>query len=172
MSQGMPVEIIDIVFAVLIIVLVIRGIMRGFIEEIASMAALILGVWAALIFRVPVAAFIRSHWLPDVRFVPDILGFLAILIAVFLLIKFIGLLLKGIAQRILLGGLDRLLGAVFGLLEGLTLVCLVLLLLAAQPLIDLRAVLEASLFARYLLPLAGVAVDSLMMNAPGVLDDV
>jgi membrane protein required for colicin V production len=168
-------QILDVVLAILLIVLAIRGAFRGLVEELSAMAALVLGVWAGLFFRLQAAAFIRSRWTdldPRLAILPDILGFLAVLVAVFLLVKLIGLLLKGITERIMLGGLDRLLGTAFGAVEGLAasaLILFILQLLATSVIPALLPIIEKSAFASFLLPIAGDAVNTLL-NTPAAQD--
>jgi membrane protein required for colicin V production len=61
--------------------------------------------------------------------------------------------LKSIIEGIQLGGLDRLLGFVFGTVEGLVIVCLLLFLISIQPFIQPDTILGKSFFAKMLLPL-------------------
>jgi uncharacterized membrane protein required for colicin V production len=58
---------------------------------------------------------------------------------------------------------DKFLGILFGIAEGMVLAALVVLLLRLQPLFDPSSLLRDSLFARLLLPLAGM-----VMPAAGV----
>jgi uncharacterized membrane protein required for colicin V production len=60
--------------------------------------------------------------------------------------------LRDIINRIRLGGLDHFLGAVFGLVEGITVAALVILVITIQPLFDKGAVLDKSMFAGFLTP--------------------
>ncbi|MDR0910604.1 MAG: CvpA family protein [Spirochaetaceae bacterium] len=159
-------EIIDIVFAALSLALAIRGAFRGLIEELSSMAALVLGVIAGLAFRAQLGAFILARWEKlDSRLIwlPDVLAFLGILVAVFLVIKLIGLLLKNISKRIMLSDLDKILGFAFGLIEGLTLsglILFILQMLSVSAIPALSSVMEGSLFAKFLLPVANETVNN------------
>jgi uncharacterized membrane protein required for colicin V production len=75
---------------------------------------------------------------------------------VFTAVKLLEFILRDIVKRIsLLGGVDRLLGVAFGLIEGLVLVSLILWILMIQPLFNPGPLLENSLFARLLLPFVG-----------------
>jgi membrane protein required for colicin V production len=75
----------------------------------------------------------------------------------FVLVKILERILKDIAERVKLGGIDRALGLALGLLEGLLVVSAALFVLSIQPLFDPSALLEGSIFARILLPLVGEA---------------
>jgi membrane protein required for colicin V production len=63
------------------------------------------------------------------------------------------MLLKGIILRVRLGGADKFLGLIFGFLEGIAVISLILFLLGIQPLFDSSVILANSFFANLLLPL-------------------
>ncbi|GHV80271.1 hypothetical protein AGMMS49944_20620 [Spirochaetia bacterium] len=152
----MNMAIIDVIFIVLIFILVIRGGLRGFITEIMSMAAVVLGLLTAVLFYKPGAAFVRTKILADMQLVPELIAFVALVIIVFLSIKLLEHIIQDIISRVhLLGGINHALGLAFGLLEGLLLVSLILFVINIQPLFDPGTLLEQSLFARILDPLVG-----------------
>jgi membrane protein required for colicin V production len=142
----------DIVCAVLAIILVVRCALRGFINEVMSMASVVLGILAAILFYKNGAAFIRERWI-EMNVLPEVLAFAAIFIIVFLIIRFLEFVLKDIINAINLHRLDRLLGMIFGLLEAFVLICLILFVLAIQPLFDPTGLLQNSIVAQLLLPL-------------------
>jgi membrane protein required for colicin V production len=162
----MQFEIIDIIFTVLIALLVIRCALRGMVEELLSMAGLVLGLLGAFFFYHAGGAFIRDKFMPDMEIIPNILAFIAIFVIVLLTVKVLQFILQDILNRIHLGGLDRFLGALFGILEGIVLVSLVLFILSVQPLFDPGTLLEKSFFARHLIPLVGMAEQ--IVTIPGV----
>ncbi|MDR2019415.1 MAG: CvpA family protein [Treponema sp.] len=145
---------IDIVFAVLALILIIRASLRGFVEEFMSMASLVLGLLGAALFYKNAGLFIRERYMPEVQAIPEILGFLILFLIVFILIKILAHILEDIIQRIHLGGVNRFLGFIFGIVEGLTLIFLILVVFTIQPLFDSGPLLGESCFARFLLPLA------------------
>ncbi len=142
---------IDIVFLVLIVVLVIRGAIRGFVTEVGSVAALVIGFGGAILFYKPLAALIGrlfgvSMWNP-------LIAFLVLFLVLYLVIKLLEHLLHAMFDKLNLERLDRAIGFFFGLAEGLLAVCVLLFLLNWQPLFDARKLLEHSLFARVLSPI-------------------
>jgi membrane protein required for colicin V production len=153
-------EVIDIVFAVLMAIIVIRCALRGFVEEVMSMAALVLGLGCAFFFHKRGAAFLVERYIPDMRILPEVLAFVIIFLAVFLAVKLLEFILKDIIARIHLGGVDRFLGALFGFIEGIVLISLVIFVLTIQPLVDIQPILEKSYFARALAPFIGTARDA------------
>lgn len=148
--------IIDIIFIVLIFILVLRCALRGFVREVMSMASVVLGLLAALLFYKPGAAFVRTKILEDVEVLPELIAFVSLMIIVFIVIKILERIIQDIISRItLLGGIDHSLGLVLGFLEGLLLVSLILFALSIQPLFNPESLLENSFFAKLLNPLIG-----------------
>jgi membrane protein required for colicin V production len=164
-------EVIDYVFFGLALLLVIRCTLRGFISEFMTLASLVLGALGSLFLYRPGAAFLRDHGLRTftesippfiqrllpalVRNIPEILAFILIFVLIFLAVKLVEYLLTDIIERVSLGGVDRFLGFLFGLAEGLVVISLLLLTLRLQPLFDAAPLLEGSFFAELLFPLIG-----------------
>jgi membrane protein required for colicin V production len=145
---------LDIVLAVVIFILVVRAALRGFVEEVMAVAWLALGLLCAILFFARGAVFIRSkvETLQDIRILPEVLAFVILFLIVFIVVKIFTLILRDIINRIRLGGLDHFLGAVFGLVEGITVAALVILVITIQPLFDKAAVLDKSMLAGFLTP--------------------
>ncbi|AEF85883.1 CvpA family protein [Treponema primitia ZAS-2] len=151
----MKLAIIDIVFIVLILIMVFRCALRGFVKEIMSMASLVLGFLTAVLFYKPGAAFVRTKILADMQVLPELIAFAALFAIVFFAIKLLERIIYDIISRINLGGLDQALGFVLGLLEGLLLVCVILFIINIQPLFNPESLLVNSFFAKLLSSLVG-----------------
>ena len=145
--------VIDIVLLVLILLLVIRGFARGFVSEFFSLGAPVLGVLASFLFYNNGGEFLRSRYLHNMQHIPEILAFIAIFIIVFLICKIIQKIIIDVVTGMNLSILDKALGAVLGLAEGILAVSLVLFLISIQPLFEPSLVLQGSIFGRILLPL-------------------
>jgi membrane protein required for colicin V production len=145
--------VIDYIFIFLILLMIIHGYIKGFIEELFSWAALILAIWAAVLLNSAAAAFIRQRAMQNVRVVPEILGFAAVFILVMIVIKLLEKILRDVITGANLGAVNKVLGAVFGLIEGLAFVVLIIFVLAVQPLFNSSKILGNSVFAQFLLPL-------------------
>jgi membrane protein required for colicin V production len=145
--------VIDIIFIILMVLLVVRCSLRGFMVELMSMAAVVLGITGAFLLYKNGGMFIREKYFPDLKIIPELLAFLAIFLIIFVVIKIVEHILKDIINRINFGGVDHFLGFVFGLAEGIILISLILLVLLIQPLFDAGPLLERSFFARLLLPI-------------------
>ena len=117
--------IIDILIAAAILVSVVVGIFRGFVKEAISIAALLVAIWAALYFG-PEAGDISENW-----FKSEELQMWFGRVLVFLVILSLGGLLGwGISKLVrlsVLSGMDRLLGAVFGVARGILLVAVAII---------------------------------------------
>jgi membrane protein required for colicin V production len=146
---------IDIFFLVLMALLVIRCALRGFVGEVMAVAAFLLGLLASLFFYRNGGLFIRERFMPGTKILPEVLAFIVLFFIVFILVKILGRILKDIIDRISLGGVDRFLGILLGLAEGILVTGLVLFVLSIQPLFDPAPLLDRSIFARLLLPLIG-----------------
>jgi len=148
----MSFTVIDIVFIILIGLFVIRCYLKGFVSELLSMAGFALGILAALFFYKNGAEFLRERFWPNLQTIPEVLSFIFLFIIVLIVVKLIAIMLKGIIDGIRLGGIDRVLGIIFGLAEGIAVVSLVLFFMRIQPLFDPSSVLSNSFFANLLLP--------------------
>jgi len=147
------VSVMDVIFILLIVLFAIRCYLKGFISELLSMAAVVLGLLASLFFYKNGAEYLRARFWPDLKTIPEIIAFVALFLIVFIVIKILEIMLKGVIHGIRLGGADRLLGVIFGLAEGIVVISLVLFVLRIQPLFDPSSLLSDSFFARLLLPL-------------------
>ena len=153
------IPVIDIIFLILIILMVIHGLLKGFIGELFSWAPMVLGICTAIFLYPAGAEFIRGWVFQNVKYVAEILAFAAIFIIIILVLKLLERILKDIIAGAKLGGIDKLLGTLFGLIEGIALTTAILLVLYVQPLFDASKVIGDSFFARLLLPLFSVPVN-------------
>ncbi len=147
--------VIDIVFACLVLILVVRCALRGFVEEFMSMASFVLGILFAVLFFKPGAAFLVKRF--GLTVLPELVAFVVLFLIVFVLVKILEHIVGDIIDRVNLSGLDKGLGIVLGLVEGLLVVCVALFVLSVQPLFDPSGLLGGSLFAHYLMPFVSMA---------------
>jgi membrane protein required for colicin V production len=150
---------IDIVFSVVIAVAAIRGIVKGFIEEFFSVGALVLGVLLATLFSSALAGPVEDVF--KVRGWGQVIAFFAIFIVVYIVLKLVERGLKGVFEKINLQNLDRALGFLLGLLEGVVVVSVVIVAIRIQPFFKLDELLQGSFYARYILPLVLAAAGSI-----------
>ncbi|MDR0656893.1 MAG: CvpA family protein [Treponema sp.] len=144
---------IDWVFIVLALIFIIRSGLKGFISEFTGMASVILGILTALFLYKNGGIYLRQRFMPNIRIIPEILAFLAIFLIVFVLVRIVGFLLRDISERINFHSVDHFLGVILGIVQGLTVIILLLLVLTRQPLFDAGPILEKSIFGDFILPL-------------------
>lgn len=120
----------DILLVAIIVASTLLALVHGFIKEIISIVAWVLGVGFALLFTN-----IVGHWLPENLFgfphLRYVVAFVGILIVVLLAGATLSALLKSGAKAIGLGALDRVMGGLFGVARGV-LIAMVLVLVISS----------------------------------------
>jgi len=147
------IPVIDMVFIVLIFLMLIHGYLKGFIAELFSWASLVLSLFAAIVLYPFGAELIRRKIFENVRIIPEILSFIIIFLIVTLFIKMLEHVLKDVVAGAKLGGVNKFLGAIFGLAEGIAVTAIILFILTIQPFFDPMKIIGDSFFAHILLPL-------------------
>jgi membrane protein required for colicin V production len=109
-------NIIDMIILAVICCFLIRGIFRGLTRELASIVGVIAGFYAAFIFS-PEAVKLLPAKIAAGPYA-GILGFVSVFCGVVLFIHLLGWLIRKLLGVILLGWLDRVLGAGFGAVKG------------------------------------------------------
>lgn len=109
-------NVLDIILLICFIPAVIQGIRNGFIAQIISIAALILGVWASARFTPEVSTWLAQYITVSEQ-VMKVISFTAILLMSFLVLALIGKFLEATFKLVMLGWLNSLLGAVFSLIK-------------------------------------------------------
>lgn len=114
---------LDIAIIVIIAVATFVGLRNGIIKAVLSLAGLIVGVILAGHYYTPLAE--QLHFIPQAN-IAKIVAFAIILIGIMVIASVLASLLKFIASIMMLGWINRLGGAVFGLVMG-TMFCSALL---------------------------------------------
>ena len=122
-------EWVDWVIVLVIVLGVLEGLREGFFRSACSLAGLLLGLVLAAWNYGRLAAWLM--FFVRVEAVADVLGFLAIALAVMGLAGLAGQIIAKTVHGMGLGCLDRLLGAAFGFLQGTLLVMVVILVALA-----------------------------------------
>ena len=107
---------IDIVIVVILIVSMVMGFINGLIREVASLAALILGIWGAIKFSGFTAEKLYDYFDMSGQYV-GIIAFLVTFGIIVVVIHFIGMIADKIVDAASLGFVNRLLGIAFGLFK-------------------------------------------------------
>ncbi len=107
---------LDIGLAIPLILGLYKGFKKGLILELTSLLGLIVGLFGGIYFFDFGKEFLESHFEISERLLP-ILAFLSLFIAIVLVINLTGKILDQFAKMIALGGINRLIGALFGLVK-------------------------------------------------------
>jgi membrane protein required for colicin V production len=108
--------VIDIILGALILFGCIRGFMKGLFVEVASLAALVAGVYGAIHFSNFAAEFLMEKVSWDEKYI-NIIAFAITFIIIVLAIALAGKALTKLANFAALGIINKLLGGVFGALK-------------------------------------------------------
>jgi len=106
-------SVLDIALLVLLILGLARGFSRGFFVELASLIALIAGVYGAFHFSNFAASFLKDRVDWNENSV-NIMAFVITFVVIVLAISLAGKALTKIADFAMLGLLNKILGAIFG----------------------------------------------------------
>jgi len=109
-------SVIDIVLGALLLFGLVRGFMKGLFVEIASLVALVAGVYGAIHFSYFAAEFLqeRTEWAEKAI---NITAFAITFVIIIIIISLAGKALTKLADFAALGILNKLLGGVFGALK-------------------------------------------------------
>lgn len=108
--------LIDIILGALLLFGLIRGFMKGLFVEVASLVALVAGVYGAIHFSNFAAEFLDSKVDWDEKYI-NIVAFAITFVIIVLIIALAGKALTKLADFAALGILNKLLGGVFGALK-------------------------------------------------------
>jgi membrane protein required for colicin V production len=107
---------IDMVILILLGLSMVMGFIHGLVKEVASLAALILGIWGAIRFSTYTAEKLYDFFDMTGQYV-GIIAFLITFGVIVIVIHFIGILADKLVDAVALGFINRLLGIVFGFLK-------------------------------------------------------
>ena len=114
----MEIGILDIIIFVIIAASAIWGLFKGFVRQIVSIAALLLGVYCAFKFTAYLSAQVKELLsLSIAQNTLHIIMFVIIFIIVLILAHLIGKGIEGIIKLSMLGWLNRILGFLFGAIK-------------------------------------------------------
>lgn len=119
----------DIIIAALLLFGFIRGLFKGLFIEVASLVALIAGIYGAIHFSHFIKDYLTVHVSWEEKYI-TLISFAVTFIFIVLVISLIGKMLTKIADFASLGILNKLLGGIFGVLKIGLLLSVILLILS------------------------------------------
>ena len=146
-------NMLDIFFAVVLVLGLIRGLMVGLVRQVASVAGLVVGGYVAYFYYPEISSFLAG-WIQKTTY-RDVISFILIFISVYLIIMMAAYLVQFLMKISMTGWLNRLLGMVLGLLKG-AIICALVLIVLGMFFPSKAAFMENSLLAPYILIIADI----------------
>jgi membrane protein required for colicin V production len=124
---------IDIAILTILCAFLLKGVLRGLLKEVCSLAGLFIGAFLAFRYHGPLAeALLEQVDLPAQIAVA--ITFTVLFLATIIFFVVVGFLLSRFVKLLFLGGFNRLVGGLFGLFQGVLLLSVVLFALSLRPL--------------------------------------
>lgn len=118
---------IDIILLSLLALSAFAGFRKGLIVEVASLAALILGIWGAIKFSDVTAQFLVEQF--DAKWEHlQLISFVVTFVVIVILVHIVGKVVDKLVKTVMLGFVNRLAGLVFGIARGALFLSIVLLI--------------------------------------------
>jgi membrane protein required for colicin V production len=136
---------LDAIIVVILILSLVTGFINGLVKEVASLAALILGIWGAIRFSTFTAEKLYDYFDMTGRYV----GVIAFGIIV-IIIHFIGILADKVVSAASLGFINRILGILFGLIKSMLIMSVFFVVLnaidARRPFLPKKTIEESKFY--------------------------
>ena len=116
---------IDIILGLLLLFSAIGGFKKGLIAELASLAALILGIWGAIEFSDITAEFLIENLNIQTKHL-NIISFVVTFVVIVILVHVVGNVVNKLVDTVMLGFVNRLAGLVFGILKSVLILSVLL----------------------------------------------
>lgn len=142
----MTFTVLDLIFVAIIILCIVAGIVKGFIDSVFDKAAPLVAVFGAFMLCRRVEVYLSPYIKNSI--IALVASFLLVFIVLFIIVKIIQVIIGKLFDNEILNGLNRTLGFAFGLLESLALICIILWILQRFPFIDFKPYLANSFFFR------------------------
>jgi len=112
----MSVNFVDIILGIILLYAIFKGFRNGFFVELASLVSLLLGVYLSIEFSDFTADFIRKNLSFDSEYL-EIIAFFVTFVLVVIAVTLLAKVFTKIVDFASFGWINRLFGAVFGLLK-------------------------------------------------------
>jgi uncharacterized membrane protein required for colicin V production len=147
-------NIVSVALAIILCVGMVMGYQRGFIRQILELVGLVAALLLGLLFAGLAATYLADNL--GFPYTPAlIIGFVGIFIVSLLLFRFFALAMQKIIRWTLLGWVDRLTGALLGLMIGMIVASMLIWIILAMPMpAAVRAGIERSQMSVFLQPVA------------------
>jgi membrane protein required for colicin V production len=148
---------IDVLFLILLLWAVFKGLRQGFIIAVVSALAFVIGLAAAMKLSASVAGYLREHTSLSSRWLP-VLAFILVFLAIVLLVRWIGRLMEATVELTMMGWLNKL-GGILLYAAVYTIILSVLLFYAVQLRLIADNTLSSSITYPFIRPWGPVVID-------------
>lgn len=140
---------LDAIIVVILILSLVTGFINGLVKEVASLAALILGIWGAIRFSTFTSEKLYDYFDMTGRYV-GVIAFLITFGIIVIFIHFIGILADRVVSAASLGFINRILGIVFGLIKSMLIMSVFFVVLnaidARRPFLPKKTIEESKFY--------------------------
>ncbi|HDR50435.1 MAG TPA: CvpA family protein [Mariniphaga anaerophila] len=117
---------IDIILGIIFLFAAIGGFRKGLVSELASLAALVLGIWGAIEFSYITSDFLTENFNLETEYL-NIVSFIVTFIVIVVLVHIVGSAVNKFIEVAMLGFLNKATGLVFGILRSALVLSVILL---------------------------------------------
>ena len=121
---------IDVIIIIILVISMVTGFINGLVKEVASLAALVLGIWGAIRFSSFTAAKLYDYFDMTGNYV-GIIAFIVTFAVIAIGIHFAGMIADKLLKAVALGFVNRLLGIAFGLIKSVLILSVIFVVLNA-----------------------------------------
>ena len=140
---------LDAIIVVILILSLVTGFINGLVKEVASLAALILGIWGAIRFSTFTTEKLYDYFDMTGRYV-GVIAFLITFGIIVVIIHFIGILADKVVSAASLGFINRILGILFGLIKSMLIMSVFFVVLnaidARRPFLPKKTIEESKFY--------------------------
>ncbi|MBN8855344.1 MAG: colicin V production protein [Sphingobacteriales bacterium 50-39] len=148
---------IDVLFCILLLVAVFKGLRQGFIIAVVATLAFIIGLAAAMKLSAAVAIYLKGHTTLSGRWLP-VVAFVLVFLAVVLLVRWLGRLMEAAVDLAMMGWFNKLAGVLLYAAIN-TIILSVLLFYAVQLRLISGNTLDSSITYPFIRPWGAVVID-------------
>jgi membrane protein required for colicin V production len=124
-------NLFDIAILVLLAAFLLKGLLRGLVRELCTLLGLIAGALVAFGFHADLAErMVAAFHLPQTWCIN--LAFIILFLAVLLFFGLVGMLLTRYVKLLYVGGLNRVIGGLLGLVQGLLILAVIIYALSSR----------------------------------------
>ncbi len=107
---------IDIILGILLSIGIVRGFMKGWIWEVASLLSVFVALWVAIHFSAMAAGYLSEVFSLSVK-TNQVISFVIVFLLAFVMVRIAGKTLTKVLESVSLGLPNRIAGAVFGMFK-------------------------------------------------------